>query len=33
MTSYENYERQGREDSQYLDKLASAGHRDVEAMA
>ena len=33
MTSCENYERQGREDSQYLEKLASVGHRDVEAMA
>ena len=35
MTSYENYERQGREEirlkvGQYLEKLASAGHRDVE---
>ena len=35
MTSCENYERQGREEirvkvGQYLEKLASAGHRDVE---
>ena len=35
MASYENYERQGREDTrvkvgQYLEKLSSAGHRDVE---
>ena len=37
MTSYENHERQGREDTrvkvgQYLEKLASAGHRDVEEL-
>jgi hypothetical protein len=37
MTSCENYERQGREDirakvGQYLEKLASAGHRDVEEL-
>ena len=35
MTFYENSESQGREDirvkvDQYLEKLASAGHRDVE---
>ena len=38
MTFYENYESQGREDirvkvGQYLEKLASAGHRDVEELA
>ena len=37
MTSCENYERQGREDirakvGQYLEKLASTGHRDVEEL-
>src|SRR6478672_4109152 len=37
MTSCENYEHQGREDirakvGQYLEKLASAGHRDVEEL-
>jgi hypothetical protein len=37
MTSYENHERQGCEDirvkvGQYLEKLASAGHRDVEEL-
>jgi hypothetical protein len=37
ITSYENSECQGREDirtkvGQYLEKLASAGHRDVEEL-
>jgi hypothetical protein len=37
MTSYENRERQGCEDirvkvGQYLEKLASAGHRDAEEL-
>ena len=37
MTSYENHERQGCEHirvkvGQYLEKLASAGHRDVEEL-
>ena len=37
MISCENYERQGREDirvkvGQYLEKLASAGHRDVKEL-
>ena len=37
MASYEYYELQGREDirvkvGQYLEKLASAGHRDVEEL-
>ena len=37
MTFYENSESQGREDirvkvGQYLEKLASAGHRDVEEL-
>ena len=37
MASYENYDHQGREDirvkvGQYLEKLASAGHRDVEEL-
>ena len=37
MASYETYERLERKDvrimvSQYLDKLASAGHRDVEEL-
>ena len=37
MTSYGNYEPQGREDirvkvGQYLENLASAGHRDVEEL-
>ena len=37
MTSYANYERQGREEirvkvGQYLEKLAYAGHRDVEEL-
>ena len=37
MTFYEYYESQGREDirvkvGQYLEKLASAGHRDVEEL-
>ena len=38
MASYENWECQGREEirakvGQYLEKLSSAGHRDIEELA